>query len=300
MVLISKKQKSLPVHHQKRQGSHHKHTKPYERTYWPYLPLLAIAGIAIVANILWVSLPQHYGNSSGAVLGLSVGITQDALLFDTNRDRSEQATDDLTIDPQLSAAAQAKAQAMATNDYWSHISPSGVTPWSFIDQSGYQYRAAGENLAYGFSNSADVVRGWMNSSEHRANLLNSAYQNVGFGIVKTAHYQGAAAQTIVVALYGQPDKAAGVAPSLSGNDLPARQVARLDLFAGNALPGAFTLLVLITAVAGSIFTIRHLRFVHRAVVYSEDFIIHHPMLDVVMVSLTAAGILLSRTAGFIH
>lgn len=297
MVLVTKKQRTPPIHHQKRHGQHHKHTKPYEKTYWPYLPLLSIIGFSILVNLAWVGL----SSPKSQVLGASVGITQDALLLDTNLDRHADHAGSLTVDPQLSAAAQQKAQDMANNNYWSHISPAGATPWKFIDQSGYKYRAAGENLAYGFSNSDEVIRGWMNSREHRSNLLNSAYQNVGFGVVQAASFQGKPKQTIVVAMYGQPTTDSnGFAPSVTGNDLPSKQVVRLDLYAGNALPGALFMLLGVTTLAAGLVVLRHFKFAHRAFVYSEAFIIHHPMLDVIMVSVAAAGIILSRTAGFIH
>jgi hypothetical protein len=213
MVLVTKKQKTLPIHHQKRHGSHHKHTKPYERTYWPYLPLFAIIGLSFIINFAWTGLSASKAN----VLGASDGITQDVLLLETNKDRHADHAGSLTLDNQLAAAAQAKAQDMADKNYWSHNAPDGTTPWKFITQTGYQYYAAGENLAYGFANSDQVVRGWMNSREHRTNLLNSAYSNVGFGVVEAPSYQGKPKQTIVVAMYGQPTTEKNYAPSLNGN-----------------------------------------------------------------------------------
>lgn len=301
MVLVTKKLLTLPVHHQKRHGSHHKHTKPYEKAYWPYLPMLAIAGLSLVASVFWTQL----SHPSGAVLGASTGITQDALLTKTNQDRVDRNAGSLTIDPQLTQAAQAKAEDMAGSDYWSHTSPNGDTPWSFVGRSGYAYQAIGENLAYGFADSDDVIKGWLNSQEHRFNMLNSAYQNIGFGIVEAENFQNSTNQTIVVAIYGQPSSAMATAPkslSLSrySGDLPARHVARLDLFAGNAVPGALTLLVTVVFVAGSLVIFRHTHFIHRSIVYGETFVVRHPFLDIALISLAAAGIVLSRTAGFIH
>src|SRR5206468_12650742 len=114
----------------------------------------------------------------------------------------------LTIDPQLAAAAQAKARDMVAGNYWSHTSPAGKTPWTFISAAGYQYQQAGENLAYGFASADDTEAAWMNSAEHRANILETSYQNVGFGVAQSPNYQGQGAETIVVAEYGQPVPAA--------------------------------------------------------------------------------------------
>ncbi len=297
MVLVTKKQQTPPIHHQKRHGNHHKRTKPYEKTYWPFLPMLAIAGVTVMLNLAWPALSSQ---APGRVLGASTGITQYALLAETNQDRQAEHAGALTINSALAQAAQAKAEDMAANNYWAHVSPSGTSPWQFINQTGYQYRSAGENLAYGFSNSDDVVRGWMNSREHRMNLLNTTYQNVGFGVVQAANYQGAKQQTIVVALYGQPTTDSDIAPALTGNDLPSKQIARVDMYAGNALPGALYIVLVVTFIALAAVLLRHSKFAHKAFVYSEAFIVHHPMLDIVLVSIAAAGILVSRTAGFIH
>jgi hypothetical protein len=71
---------------------------------------------------------------------------------------------------------------MAARDYWSHNTPDGQTPWSFITAAGYNYQTAGENLAYGFSTASDTVTGWMNSTEHRANILNGKFKELGVGV----------------------------------------------------------------------------------------------------------------------
>lgn len=300
MVLVTKKAKTPPIHHQKRHGQHHKRTKPYEKTYWPYLPLLAIAGISLVINFAWTGLSQPV-QMGGAVLGASTGFTQQALLTETNQDRAEQHIGSLTLDGQLTTAAQAKADDMAAKNYWAHNAPDGTTPWKFVQDSGYRYVAAGENLAYGFADSDQVLKAWMNSAEHRANVLNGAYQNVGFGVARPANYQGAHDQVIVVALYGKPiASVAGVAPNQTANDLPARQMTRVDLYAGNVLPGALTIVIVTATAAAALFVWRHLRFARRVFVHSEEFIVRHPMLDVALVTVAAAGVLLSRTAGFIH
>src|SRR6185369_9999820 len=107
----------------------------------------------------------------------------------------------LQLNDQLAAAAQAKANDMARRGYWSHVTPDGKQPWSFVEASGYQYEAAGENLAYGFGSSDEVMTAWMHSPEHRANILNSVYQDVGFATANVPNYRGTGPETIVVAMY---------------------------------------------------------------------------------------------------
>jgi hypothetical protein len=144
------------------------------------------------------------GRANHSVLGYATNITTDALLSGTNAQRSGQQETSLTLNSQLTAAAQAKANDMAARDYWSHVTPDGQQPWSFIDATGYKYQAAGENLAYGFGTSSEVIEAWMNSPEHRANILNANYRDVGFGIINIANYQNEGPQTLVVAMYAQP------------------------------------------------------------------------------------------------
>jgi len=299
MVLVTKKAKTPPIHHQKRSAHHHKRGKHYEKTYWPYLPLLAIAGLAIILNFVWVGLS---GGHHGQVLGAATGnITTDGLLTETNQDRIGNRVGSLTIDSLLTEAAQAKANDMVAQNYWAHVSPEGKSPWQFVNQSGYKYTAAGENLAYGFANNSEVLKAWMNSSEHRENLLNWRYQNVGFGIAKAPSFQGQPDQTIVVAMYGRPtNNTAGIAPSLLGNDLPQRQVARVDILAGNAVPGLLAIVVAVSTIAGLVIVFRHVRFAHRAFVYSEEFIVRHPKIDLVLLVIVSGGVLVTRTVGFIH
>ena len=53
---------------------------------------------------------------------------------------------------------------------------------------GLSYRSAGENIAYGYRTPQAVVNGWMNSSGHRANILNASYTKIGVGYVASGNY----------------------------------------------------------------------------------------------------------------
>jgi hypothetical protein len=112
---------------------------------------------------------------------------------------------------------------MIVRNYWSHNTPEGNSPWTFITKAGYQYLKAGENLAYGFLTSAGVVTGWMNSTAHRANVLDATFKDVGFGIASGPNYQGGE-NTVVVAMYGQAAPSivapAPVAPKVSPKSSP--------------------------------------------------------------------------------
>jgi hypothetical protein len=288
--------------HKKRAGKHHRHNKPYLKAYWPYIPMLLIVGAGIMINSIW---------SAGSVLGDSSNLNSSYLLSETNQNRSAQQETALSISPQLSAAAQAKADDMVKHDYWSHNSPDGKTPWSFITTSGYQYQAAGENLAYGFSDASGVVAGWMNSPEHRDNILNAAYADVGFGVAEAPNYQGKGPQTIIVAEYAQP--AAAVAnfsfsvpktdknapASVKGDDtqLTAQPVSRIAVLTGGNAAWSGLLVSALAGAAFMLFLVRHGRRLHKLLVRGEVFVAHHPWLDITVVFVFTAGFVLTRTTG---
>ena len=93
----------------------------------------------------------------------------------TNSERKSTALNSLSRNATLDAAAQMKAEDMAQNGYFAHYSPEGVSPWYWIQQAGYAYEEAGENLAVHFTDSDEVVKAWMESIGHRENILNKNY-----------------------------------------------------------------------------------------------------------------------------
>jgi uncharacterized protein YkwD len=291
------------VHHKKRSGKHHRHSKPYLKAYWPYLPMLLIVAVGIMVNAIW---------SSNAVLGAHQDFSATSLLSATNQQRRNDAEPALTIDPQLSAAAQAKANDMVSHNYWSHTSPDGQTPWSFITNAGYTYQEAGENLAYGFGSAGSTITGWMNSSEHRANILNADYRAVGFGVAQAADFQGKGAQTVVVAEYAEPassaahitftvDNPAHVAGAETKNtELAARPVARVQLLTNGQAAWSLAAVSALTGAAISVFVVRHGFRLKRALNHGEAFIAHHPYVDVGIVLVITIGVVLTRTSGIIR
>jgi len=118
-----------------------------------------------------------------SVLGYATDIRMNELLDLTNQKRSSLGLSQLKLNNKLSAAASKKAQDMFANNYWSHTSPQGKTPWVFVISSGYQYTMAGENLAKNFSNSSGVVDAWMASPTHKDNIVKPGYKDIGFAIV---------------------------------------------------------------------------------------------------------------------
>lgn len=296
------------VHHKKRSGKHHKtDSKHYVKTYLPYLPMIAIMVVGfVVSNII-------SGHSS--VLGAEANISPARLLTDTNSQRAADNESALSMNDKLTAAAQAKANDMVARNYWSHDTPDGKLPWSFMTAAGYSYQLAGENLAYGFSDADAVTNGWMNSPKHRANVLNAAYREVGFGIASSPNFNGSGPEVVVVAMYGSavaaPDNTVhiqfGVPATntnsnvLGLNDVAhTQQVSFIQLLTRGQAPWSVTVVAVMGAVALTIFVLRHGRGVHRAFRQSEAYIVSHPWFDVFIVSVGTLSFVLSRSVGFIR
>ena len=99
----------------------------------------------------------------------------------TNEERSDESIGSLRRNILLDTAAQLKADDMASNEYFAHYSPEGISPWYWFDQVAYNYVKAGENLAVHFNDSGKVVDAWMDSPTHRANIMNGDYTEIGIG-----------------------------------------------------------------------------------------------------------------------
>lgn len=89
---------------------------------------------------------------------------------------------------ELSRVARYKSQDMKDNRYFSHTSPVYGSPFQMIKSFGITYRSAGENIAKGQATPKAVVEAWMNSSGHRANILNASFTQIGVGYVANGHY----------------------------------------------------------------------------------------------------------------
>ncbi|MBQ7566557.1 MAG: hypothetical protein IJT18_05495 [Oscillospiraceae bacterium] len=105
-----------------------------------------------------------------------------------NQQRSKNGLQPLTLSSDLCAKARIKSQDMASNGYFSHTSPIYGSPFDMMKSLGISYRAAGENIAMGYSTPDAVVTAWMNSSGHRANILSASYTTIGVGYVANGNY----------------------------------------------------------------------------------------------------------------
>lgn len=150
--------------------------------------------------------PGFFGNKASFVLSISIvsaffftlnipdiltsvasnsqlsSILPSILIELTNEERNQISIDKLNSNEQLNKAAQMKAEDMASKDYFSHTNPEGKRSWHWLQDVGYKYQYAGENLAVNFYESEAVTVAWMNSPTHKANIVKSAYTEIGTGV----------------------------------------------------------------------------------------------------------------------
>lgn len=105
-----------------------------------------------------------------------------------NEIRVQNGLKPLTYDWELSRVARIKSQDMKDNRYFAHNSPVYGTPFQMMKNFGISYRSAGENIAKGYATPQAVVNAWMNSSGHRANILNGNFTHIGVGYVAGGNY----------------------------------------------------------------------------------------------------------------
>jgi len=210
-------------------------------------------GLAVVL-VLVVGLQVGYNvGTTGSILGQDENISSVDLLNDTNARRAEEQLQPLQVSEELNQAAFLKAQDMLQKQYWAHTAPDGTQPWKWLGDVGYNYSHAGENLAKNFRSADAVTTAWMNSPEHRANVLSNNYDQVGFAVVDGTMNDKPI--SLVVAMYASratPAVAGVVADFTPAQTQPVGFVSQLGLAVKSLTPaalGSVILLIIVTGVA---------------------------------------------------
>ncbi len=136
---------------------------------------------AAVKKEISAPLPLNIGGQSNSIV-----LVKSKIIAQTNIQRFDNGNlPPLIENVKLDAAATAKAQDLFKNQYFEHVSPSGVDPGMLAKSFGYEYIVEGENLILGnFASEQIVVQDWMNSPGHRANILNNRFTDIGVSIMK--------------------------------------------------------------------------------------------------------------------
>ena len=122
---------------------------------------------------------------------------QEKVIELVNKEREAVGLNALAESEELDKVATLKSQDMVDLNYFSHTSPTYGSPFQMLTQFSISYTAAGENIAYGQTTPEEVMNGWMNSSGHRANILNENFTEIGVGIAKKANGQYVWTQTFL-------------------------------------------------------------------------------------------------------
>lgn len=134
----------------------------------------AAAAAAAAAFAGGAGLAAHQDSGGGSS-------TDSTLLRLHNDARHDAGCGPLHLDSKLDKAAEGKADDMARFSYMSHTNHDGSFFDKRITKTGYDWSTVGENIGEGFSSASSVMTAWLNSPEHRANILKCAYTQVGFG-----------------------------------------------------------------------------------------------------------------------
>jgi uncharacterized protein YkwD len=101
----------------------------------------------------------------------------------TNQERTAHGCGALTQHSALTTAARGHTRDMADRDEMTHHGSNGSDAGDRVKQAGYPARKWAENIAYGQATPQEVVEAWMDSSGHRANILNCRLTEIGVGHV---------------------------------------------------------------------------------------------------------------------
>ncbi|CCH53421.1 hypothetical protein BN8_02515 [Fibrisoma limi BUZ 3] len=138
--------------------------------------------------------------ASGARIANATTAQQQEVLLYINQARSKPcqcgsttypAVPPLTLNAQLNTASDKHAVDMATYNYFSHTGRDGSQPWDRMTREGYVWRAAGENIAAGYTTPRAVVDGWLKSPGHCANIMSAKFKDmgIGYGYTTTSTYK---------------------------------------------------------------------------------------------------------------
>ncbi len=156
----------------------------------------------LVALLFVKAIFSYSGLQFASIMGGAPIFAKEEIVSQTNAFREFLGLGDLKENPVLDQAASQKLQNMISNQYFAHTSPTGVSPWHWIEVNKYGYVYAGENLAIGFLTAKDTVDAWENSPSHRANLANPKFKEIGVAVApaKIQNSEG----FLVVQLFGTP------------------------------------------------------------------------------------------------
>jgi len=130
---------------------------------------------------------SNSGNTNQNTQTSTLSLDEQEVFNLINKQRTNNGLQALKINNEVQRVARIKAQDMVDNNYFSHTSPTYGSPFDMLKSFKISYKSAAENIAANSSNGG-AVNSWMNSSGHKANILNSSYNYTGIGVVSSSKY----------------------------------------------------------------------------------------------------------------
>jgi uncharacterized protein YkwD len=146
----------------------------------PMRPTCRIAGLSLALAAAQIGLTRQAGDPE---FKLTAG--ERKLIELTNAERKKEDLPPLAINLLLCKVARAHSQNMAKQEKLQH-DLDDKTPFDRLDDAKYEFRRAAENILQHAVDSApaDMLKLWMDSETHRANILNDGFTEIGLGFAK--------------------------------------------------------------------------------------------------------------------
>jgi len=174
------------------------------------LASLFVSVMLALGTFAWIGpVPAAFAQDSG----YSADAEEWAFVELLNAYRGELGLAPVTLNSELSAAAEYHSVDMATNNYFDHYLFDGTDAGTNIQNFGYTGFPYAENIAAGMATAQEVLIGWQNSPEHNATMTNPQFTEIGIGL---AYGDGTHYGWYWTATYG-----AGEGPQTAPDPLPA-------------------------------------------------------------------------------
>jgi uncharacterized protein YkwD len=157
---------------------------------WAAVTLGACGALALIAPDESPAKAPSCTEAKSLPADIGTATATTATLCLINRERTTRGMGRLRANGTLAKVARGHAADMVAKRYFSHDTPSGVDFFTRVKAAGYRGRSAGllvgENLAWGsgvLASPDQIVRAWMRSPGHRANILRPGFREIGLGVV---------------------------------------------------------------------------------------------------------------------
>ena len=264
MTLVKKRNPKQTLQTKRRFGEHHKKSKNYHKIYWPYLPLLIIAGLIIISGFsIFIKNGSNFNNQN--------------LVNAINDVRTSKEFKPITLNPYLNSLASVEIDQI--NNTTSNSALKQVA--NNLMNSKSSYSEYGLNLAYGFKNNNYIINGWLINSPDRQNILNPDYSEIGLA-TKTINFNHKYQRVVFAILAPQKNNNVILTPFVSygSRTLGLSSVAALGKT--NSMTYLFITMTLILIIM-VILIFRNYKKLNNYLKKGEKYLLKHFILDIILV-----------------